>query len=86
MQETKENKIDTKNIDYDDLACVIIDEYESDRMESGRKEIVKGMKYVLNKYSSEHDREVIDEMLMTFTGYRLETLIKKAEDDSCGCI
>ena len=37
------------------------------------------MKYVLDKYKSEHDKEIIDEMLMTFTGWNLETLIQKSE-------
>lgn len=68
-----------KNINYDKLAVAIINEYESDREESGRKEIRKGMRYILEKYESEHDREIIDEMLMTFTGWNLDSLIKKAE-------
>ncbi len=42
-----------------------MDAYESDRAESGRKEIVKGMKYTLQKYQTAHDREIIDDMLMT---------------------
>lgn len=71
--------IEMKNIDYAKLAVVIINEYESDRAESGREEIRKGMKYVLDKYKSEHDKEIIDEMLMTFTGWNLETLIQKSE-------
>ena len=52
--------------------------YESDRAESGRKEIVKGMKYTLQKYQTAHDREIIDDMLMNFTGYTLETLVEKS--------
>ena len=68
-----------ENINYAKLAVTIIDEYESDRMESGRNEIESGMEYVLDKYTSEHDREIIDEMLMTFTGWNLETLIQKSE-------
>lgn len=68
-----------KNINYDKLAVAIINEYESDREESGRKEIRKGMRYVLEKYESEHDRGIIDDMLMTFTGWNLDSLIKKAE-------
>ena len=40
------------DINFDKLAIVIIDEFESDRECSGRDEIVKGMKYVLNKYTS----------------------------------
>lgn len=71
--------MEMKNIDYAKLAVVIINEYESDRAESGRKEIRKGMKYVLDKYKSEHDKEIIDEILITFTGWNLETLIQKSE-------
>ncbi len=67
-----------EKIDYDALACVIMDAYESDRAESGRKEIVKGMKYTLQKYQTAHDREIIDDMLMNFTGYTLETLMEKS--------
>ena len=67
------------DINFDKLAIVIIDEFESDRECSGRDEIVKGMKYVLNKYTSGHDREIIDQMLMTFTGWTLQTLLGKAK-------
>lgn len=69
-------------IDFDKLAIAIIEQWESDRNESGRKELVRGMSYVLNKYTSEHDLEVIDEMLMTFTGYKLESLLKMSKDVS----
>ena len=68
------------DINYEKLAITIVNEFESDRECSGRSEIVKGMEYVLNKYTSEHDREIIDEMLMTFTGWRLSTLLDKAKD------
>lgn len=39
----KKNELDVKNIDYDKLAIAIITEWDSDREESGRKELVKGM-------------------------------------------
>ena len=78
QQETTNSKIDISAIDYDELACVIMDAYESDRAESGRKEIVKGLKYTLQKYQTAHDREIIDDMLMNFTGYTLETLVEKS--------
>lgn len=70
------------NINFDKLAIAIIDEFESDRESSGRNEIVKGMKYVLNKYTSGHDREIIDQMLMTFTGWTLQILLEKAKEVS----
>ena len=41
-----------ENINYAKLAVTIIDEYESDRMESGKNEIESGMEYVLDKYTS----------------------------------
>ena len=65
------------DINFDKLAIVIIDEFESDRECSGRNEIVKGMEHVLNKYTSGHDREIIDQMLMTFTGWTLQILLKR---------
>ncbi len=34
--------------------------------------MVKGIKYTLQKYQTAHDREIIDDMLMNFTGYTLE--------------
>lgn len=70
------------DINFDKLAIAIIDEFESDRECSGRDEIVKRMEYVLDKYTSEHDREIIDQMLMTFTGWRLSMLLDKAKDIS----
>lgn len=80
MAETKKkDELDIKNIDYDKLAIAIINEWDSDREESGRKELVKGMSYVLSKYQTEEERAIIDDMLMTFTGWTLSTLLKKAE-------
>ena len=75
----KKNELDVKNIDYDKLAIAIITEWDSDREESGRKELVKGMSYILSKYQTEEERGIIDDMLMTFTGWTLRTLLKKAE-------
>ena len=80
MAETKKkDELDIKNIDYDKLAIAIINEWDSDREESGRKELVKGMSYVFSKYQTEEERGIIDDMLMTFTGWTLRTLLKKAE-------
>lgn len=67
-ESTDEQVVDISKIDFDQLACEIIDQYESDRLESGRAEIVSGMKYILEKYTDSHDRKIIDEMLMIFTG------------------
>ena len=76
-----------KEIDYEELAHAIMIEYESDRAESGSLEIEKGIKYVLEKYTSDHDRAVIDDMLMVFTGWKLDTLLAKvAFIDSLICI
>lgn len=68
-------------IDFDKLAVSIIEAYESDREESGRSELVKGMEYVLGKYKSDHDREVISEMLIAFTGYSLDTLLNMSTEN-----
>ena len=75
----EKSEIDISKIDFEQLACEIIDQYESDRQESGRKELVKGMKYVLEKYNNSHDREIVDEMLITFTGYKLSTLVEMSK-------
>lgn len=71
--------MNTENINFEKLAVAIIDSSESDREESGRKEIVRGMKYVLKKYQAESERRVIDDMLTTFTGWSLESLLEQAE-------
>lgn len=71
-----------KEFDYKKLAIVIICEFESDRMESGEKEVEKGMRYILKKYTKPHDREIIDDILMTFTGWRLESLVEKSKEIS----
>lgn len=78
MTKTKD-ELDIKSIDYDKLAIAIINEWDSDREESGRKELVKGMSFILSKYQTEEERGIIDDMLMTFTGWTLRTLLKKAE-------
>lgn len=74
--------MNTENINFEKLAVAIINSFESDREESGRKEIVSGMKHVLKKYQAESERRVIDDMLITFTGWSLESLLKQAEDIS----
>ena len=67
--------MDETKINFDKLAVSIIETYESDREESGRSELAKGMEYVLDKYKTDHDREIISEILMVFTGYSLDTLL-----------
>lgn len=74
--------IEKKDINYDKLAVAIIDAYDSDRMESGRKELVRGMRYVLDKYQKEEELQVVDDMLIAFTGYKLDTLLNMAEQIS----
>lgn len=69
-------------IDYGKLAIAIINEFESDREESGRKEIEKGMRYILNKYTEPQDRKIIDDILMTFTGWSLDSLLEKSKEIS----
>ena len=77
QQETTNSKIDISAIDYDALACVIMDAYESDRLESGRKEIVKGIKYTLQKYQTAHDREIIMNLKILIDHYKKkESLVR----------
>lgn len=71
--------MNTENINFEKLAVAIINGFENDREESGRKEIVRGMKYVLEKYQAESERRVIDDMLITFTGWSLESLLEQSE-------
>ena len=71
--------MNTENINFEKLAVAIIDSFESDPMESGRREIARGMKYVLEKYNSESELKVVDSMLMTFTGWSLASLMEMAE-------
>ena len=74
--------IEKKEINYDKLAVAIIEAYDSDRMESGRKELVRGMRYVFEKYQKEEEQQVVDDMLIAFTGYKLDTLLNMAEQIS----
>ena len=61
------------------LGICIIDDFESDRMENGRKELVKGLGYLFSKFKEPHDRDVISETLITMTGFSLSTLIDRAK-------
>ena len=65
-------------MDYEKLAYAIITEWESDREESGRKELADGMRYLLTKYTSEYDLSIITQVLMTLTGWTLSSLIQMA--------
>lgn len=71
--------MNTENINFEKLAVAIINGFENDREESGRKEIVRGMKYVLEKHQAESERRVIDDMLIIFTGWSLESLLEQSE-------
>lgn len=63
-------------IDYEKLATIIINEFESDREESGGREIEKGMRLLLNKYVSKNERKIIDDVFMTLIGWNLTSLLK----------
>ena len=65
-------------IDYAKLAIAIINEFESDREESGRREIEKGMRLLLSKYVSKNERKIIDDVFMTLTGWNLKSLLEKS--------
>lgn len=65
-------------IDYAKLAIVIINEFESDREESGRREIERGMILLLSKYVSKNERKIIDDVFMTLTGWNLKSLLEKS--------
>ena len=67
-------------IDYAKLAIAIINEFESDREKSGRREIERGMKYLLNKYTAKNERKIIDDVLMTLTGWNLKTLLEESRE------
>ena len=62
------------------LGVCIIDDFESDRMENGRKELVSGLGYLFSKFKEPHDRDVISETLITLTGFSLSTLIDHAKN------
>lgn len=68
------------DVDYAKLALAIIDAYESDRIESGASELEKGMRYILQKYHDQNSREIISEVLMSLTGWSLDTLQKIARE------
>lgn len=61
------------------LGVCIIDDFESDRMQNGRKELVSGLGYLFSKFKEPHDRDVISETLITLTGFSLSTLIGRAK-------
>ena len=45
--------------------------------EIGRREIVKGMNYVVKKYKdSKNAMSIVDDVLITFTGLSLESLVE----------
>lgn len=65
-------------IDYAKLAVVIINEFESDREESGRREIEREMRLLLSKYVSKNERKIIDDVFMTLTWWNLKSLLEKS--------
>lgn len=68
-----------ENVNFDKLAIVVINEFESEREESGRKELVKGLKQLFDMYQESRDMEIINETLISLTGWSLESLLEKAE-------
>lgn len=76
-QNMKIQKVNFDEINYDKLAIAIINSFESDREESGRRELVKGMNYVVKKYKdSSNAMSIVDDVLITFTGWSLESLVE----------
>lgn len=74
--------MENEKINFDKLAIAIINEFESEREDSGRKELVSGLRFLLNKYQSESEIQIISETLISLTGWSLETLLEKAEEIS----
>lgn len=79
---TATNHISGTDCNCDKLAITIIDAWESDRDESGRKELVKGLGYLFDKFKKEEERKVISEVLVAMTGYSLATLLARSKDVS----
>ena len=75
----KPKKAGIRRVSYEKLAEVIYDSFESDREVSGLKELERGMKYMCEKYTSEHDREIINGMLEAFTGWGMNSLLELAK-------
>ena len=74
--------MENEKINFDKLAIAIINEFESEREDSGRKELVGGLRFLLNKYQSESEIQIISETLISLTGWSLESLLEKAEEIS----
>lgn len=72
---------DSRENGYDKLALAFIDAYESDRWESGRKEIVRGFEYLDEKHRNDPKAlKIIDDVLVGICGYCLKTLEERAEE------
>lgn len=71
-------KIEIDN--YGKLAVTIIEEFDTDKEESGRSVMERSLELLLDKYDNEHDFEVISDTLCALTGYSLETLVEKSKD------
>ena len=69
-------------VNFDKLAIAVINEFESEREESGRKELVKGLKYLWDKYQSSREKEIVSETLVSLTGWSLDSLLEKSEEIS----
>lgn len=73
----KIQKVNYDEINYDKLAIAIIKLFKSDRDESGRREIVKGMNYVVKKHKdSSNAMSIVDDVLIAFTGWSLKNLVE----------
>ena len=73
----KIQKVNYDEINHDKLAIAIIKLFKSDCEESGRREIVKGMNYVVKKRKdSSNAMSIVGDVLIAFTGWSLKNLVE----------
>ncbi len=65
---------------YDKLAVALIDEFESEREISGRREVVSSLMYLFRKYlEKDYDMRIVDDVVVSLCGSSLESLVTAAK-------
>lgn len=65
-------------VDFDRLAYQIVTDFESEREESGRREIERGMRHLLGRFKTPEERKIISETLISLTGFSLDSIVENS--------
>lgn len=65
-----------ETVDFSKLSDTIVETFESDLEENGKSWITDSMSRLLKNYQGDYEREIISDVFVALTGYRLHSLLE----------